>query len=93
MTDLGYMIWFLGTAAFTITVLAVGTLAAAGAVVPAARDRSGARTRVRAGASTSRVRPRSPVGPAPRWSSSEDGRAGPGSRSAASPAAPGGRAT
>lgn len=30
MTDLGYMIWFLGMAAFTTTVLAVGTMAAAG---------------------------------------------------------------
>jgi hypothetical protein len=29
MTDLGYMIWFLATAAMTITVLTVGTLAVA----------------------------------------------------------------
>ena len=29
MTDLSYMIWFLATAAMIITVLAVGTLAAA----------------------------------------------------------------
>jgi hypothetical protein len=29
MTDLSYMIWFIATGAMTITVLAVGTLAAA----------------------------------------------------------------
>ncbi len=40
MTDLGYMIWFLGMAAFTITVLAVGTLAAAG-IVPRRTRSSG----------------------------------------------------
>ena len=36
MTDLSYMIWFLATAAMTITVLAVGTLAAA-ELLPARR--------------------------------------------------------
>ena len=40
MTDLGYMIWFVGMAAFTITVLAVGTLAAAG-IVPRRTRSSG----------------------------------------------------
>ncbi len=48
MSDLSYMIWFLATAAMTITVLTVGTLAAAG-MLPGrerGRRRTGSRSRV-----------------------------------------------
>lgn len=37
MSDLSYMIWFLATAAMTITVLTVGTLAASG-MLPGRED-------------------------------------------------------
>ena len=38
MSDLGYLIWILATAAMTVTVLTVGTLAAAG-MLPASQGR------------------------------------------------------
>jgi hypothetical protein len=40
MSDLTYMVWFLATAAMTITVLTVGTLGAAG-MLPRRRARTG----------------------------------------------------
>jgi hypothetical protein len=71
MSDLSYMIWFLATAAMTITVLTVGTLAAA-EMLPGgqySRRRTGPRARERRRAlgarrrnpkaSTARGRPRS----------------------------------
>jgi hypothetical protein len=39
MTHLGYIIWFIATAAMTITVLTVGTLASAGWFADATRRR------------------------------------------------------
>ena len=38
MSDLAYLIWILATAAMTVTVLTVGTLAAAG-MLPASEER------------------------------------------------------
>ena len=39
MTDLGYLLWLVATAAMTITVLTVGTLAAAGLLTRSPHDR------------------------------------------------------